>query len=134
MVTLPKKIRTSDGRFLTLLTGGGPVIAEADNPGALNQIWDIPGLDVEESTIQNLGYPRPQPFAVLDGTGSTVVGGQPSIDWKIISEDGSNFNIRNKVSSDLTWTIAPGIGGKVTLAATNLTDPAQQLVLVPAAT
>ncbi|KIK76949.1 hypothetical protein PAXRUDRAFT_835165 [Paxillus rubicundulus Ve08.2h10] len=133
MVILYKKIGTSDGRFLTLLTGGGPVTAEADNPGALNQIWGIPDLNGEDSTIQNLGYPRPQPFAVLDPAGSTVVGGHPSIDWKINSEDGSNFNI-HKVGSDLTWTIAPGVGSIVTLSAENLTDPAQQLVLVPAAT
>ncbi|KAF9236009.1 hypothetical protein BU15DRAFT_77416 [Melanogaster broomeanus] len=133
MATLLKRIRTGDGRFLTLLTGDGLVTAEADNPDALNQIWNISDLHGEDSIIQNIGYPRPQPFAVLDAAGSRVVGGQPSIDWNVVSADGSNFTIQ-KAGSDLTWTIAPGIGGEVTLAPESLTDPAQQLALVPAAT
>ncbi|KIJ09376.1 hypothetical protein PAXINDRAFT_102260 [Paxillus involutus ATCC 200175] len=147
MATL-RRIKTDDGRFLTLVTEDGPVTAEADNPGALNQIWNIPGISGIQSTMQNLGYIHPEPYAGLGADDTTIVGGQEPIEWNFISAGGHSF-IQNFGS--LTWTIEPGIGstvrdyphgfqapndsilsdGQVKLAAESLTDPAQQLALIP---
>ncbi|KIK76948.1 hypothetical protein PAXRUDRAFT_835163 [Paxillus rubicundulus Ve08.2h10] len=107
-----RKIRTNDGRFLTLLTEDGPVTAEADNPGALNQIWDIPNISGIDSTMQNLGYQNPEPYAGLGADGATIVGGQQPIEWNFISAGGHSFI--QQVGSDLTWTsITPGVGSAV---------------------
>ncbi|KIJ09377.1 hypothetical protein PAXINDRAFT_102261 [Paxillus involutus ATCC 200175] len=129
MATSLQRIMTSDGRFLTLLTKEGPVTAEADNL-AFNQIWDIPTLSSPYSTIQNLGYATPKPYAGLDADGITIVGGQVPLAWNIISSGGNTFI--QKVGSNLAWTIESGIGSTVELAAQSLTDPTQQLTLVAA--
>ncbi|KIK76946.1 hypothetical protein PAXRUDRAFT_835162 [Paxillus rubicundulus Ve08.2h10] len=127
MATTLQRIMTSDGRFLTLLTKEGPVTAEADNL-AFNQIWDIPTLTSTYSTIQNTGYATPRPFVNhgVDG----IIGGQAPLAWTIISSGGNIFI--QQVGSNLTWTIAPGIGNAVEFAPEDLTDTAQQLALVPA--
>ncbi|KAF9236008.1 hypothetical protein BU15DRAFT_77415 [Melanogaster broomeanus] len=129
MATL-RRIRTGDGRFLTLLTKEGVVTAEADNPGALNQIWYIPDIGKINSTMQNLGYRDPKPVAVLGADGTTIVGGQQSIEWNFILTGGHSFI--QQVGTHSTWAIARGIGAAVKLAPTSLEDPAQQLELIPA--
>ncbi|KAF8839174.1 hypothetical protein BDN67DRAFT_1070259 [Paxillus ammoniavirescens] len=149
MTTL-RRIMTDDGRYLTLLTEGGPVTAEADNPGALNQIWNIPGISEIHSTIQNLGYRHPEPYAGLGADGITIVGGQELIEWNLISAGGHSFI--QQVGSNRTWSsTTPGVGsvvrdyphdlrtpndpilsdGQVKLAAESLDDPAQQLTFIP---
>ncbi|KAF9236010.1 hypothetical protein BU15DRAFT_77417 [Melanogaster broomeanus] len=127
MASTLQRIMTSDGRYLTLLTKEGPVTAEADNL-AFNQIWDIPTLASAYSTIQNLGYATPKPFANLGADG--IIGGQVPLAWTIVSSGGNIFI--QQVGSDLTWTVEPEISSTVTLTAASFTDPAQQLVLVPA--
>ncbi|KAF8839171.1 hypothetical protein BDN67DRAFT_970483 [Paxillus ammoniavirescens] len=122
------RIATSDGRFLTLLTVGGPVTAQADNPGALNQIWNIPNYAAHNSTVQNLGYQVPMPFATANA--AAVVGNQAPIAWNFVDAGGNNY--LQQVGTTLTWRAAAGVGGAVTLVQANLTDPAQQLAITPA--
>ncbi|KAF9239632.1 HAD-like domain-containing protein [Melanogaster broomeanus] len=121
MATL-RRIRTGDGRFLTLLTKEGVVTAEADNPGALNQIWYIPDIGKINSTMPNLGYRDPKPVAVLGADGTTIVGDQQSIEWNFILTGG--HSPIQQVGTHSTWAIARGIGAAVKLAPTSLEDPA----------
>ncbi|KIK80998.1 hypothetical protein PAXRUDRAFT_833170 [Paxillus rubicundulus Ve08.2h10] len=122
------RIATGDGRFLTLLTVGGPVTAQVDNPAALNQIWNIPTYDGHNSTVQNLGFQVPMPFAAADGP--AIIGNIAPIAWNFVDAGGNNY--LQQVATGLTWRAAPGNGGVVTLVAANLADPAQQMAITPA--
>ncbi|KAF9236011.1 hypothetical protein BU15DRAFT_64375 [Melanogaster broomeanus] len=83
------RLSTNDGRFLTLLTNDGPVTAEANNPGALNQIWSIPNFANHNSTVQNLGFAPPMPFAISAPAG--VAGGQAPLAWNFVAAGGNNL-------------------------------------------
>ncbi|KAF9236006.1 hypothetical protein BU15DRAFT_64373 [Melanogaster broomeanus] len=120
------RISTNDGRFLTLLANNGPVTAEADNPGALNQIWNIPNFANNNSTVQNLGYAAPMPFAVLVPPAG-VSGGQAPLAWNFVGVGGNNFI--QEVGTNLTWRVGVGNGGMVALTPANFVDPAQQLAV-----
>jgi len=117
------RLSTNDGRFLTLLTNDGPVTAEANNPGALNQIWSIPNFANHNSTVQNLGFAPPMPFAISAPAG--VAGGQAPLAWNFVAAGGNNFI--QEVGTNLTWRTGAGNGGVVTLVPANFVDPAQQL-------
>ncbi|KIJ09372.1 hypothetical protein PAXINDRAFT_17529 [Paxillus involutus ATCC 200175] len=122
------RIAAGGGRFLTLLAQDGPVTAQADNPGALNQIWNIPGFAGNNSPIQNLGYQAPGPFA--NPIAGAVVGDIPPTAWNFIVAGGNNFI--QQVGANLTWTVGPGPGGAVALLPANFADPTQQLGILPA--
>jgi len=97
------KIRTSSGKYLTLLSQSGNVTAQTSN-GATNQTWNIQLAGSSTYTLRNIGYDLATYAYSAGQSGSAVVGSTSSYEWSIVVSSG-NYFILPASDSSLACTV-----------------------------
>ncbi|KAF9236891.1 hypothetical protein BU15DRAFT_63612 [Melanogaster broomeanus] len=102
------KIKTTSGKYLTLLSAGGCLTAESST-GATNQTWDVQPAGSSTYTIRNTGYDTSTYAYSAGQSASPVYGSTSSVEWIIINRNGSNIFL--PASDDaLAWTVEENNG------------------------
>lgn len=118
------KIKTSSGKYLTLLTQNGTLTATTAN-GATNQTWNFQPSG-SNWTISNTGY-NMTTYAYSNGQSAAPVSGNTlSTEWTIVPNSGT-FSIQLGSNSGNAWSV--GSNDQVTLAGTQLQNSGQQFTI-----
>jgi len=120
------KIKTSSGKYLTLLSQTGNVTAQTAS-GATNQTWDVQPAGSSTYTIRNTGYDTSTYAYSAGQNGSAVNGSTSSLEWSIVVSSGNYFFLPASDSS-LAWNVGDNNG--VTLTGKQLTNSSQQFTVV----
>ncbi|KAG1877914.1 hypothetical protein DFJ58DRAFT_740513 [Suillus subalutaceus] len=115
------KIKTSSGKYLTLLSQNGTVTA-ATATGATNQTWNFQPSG-NNWTITNTGY-NLTTYAYSNGQSAASVSGNTlSTEWALVPNSGV-YSIQLGSNSSNAWAV--GSNDQVTLTGTQLQSVAQQ--------
>ncbi|KAF9236888.1 hypothetical protein BU15DRAFT_63609 [Melanogaster broomeanus] len=120
------KIKTSSGKYLTLLSQTGNVTAQTAS-GATNQTWDVQPAGSSTYTVRNTGYDASTYAYSAGQNGSAVNGSTSSLEWSIVVSSGNYFFMPASDSS-LAWNVGDNNG--VTLTGKQLTNSSQQFTVV----
>ncbi|KAF9236895.1 hypothetical protein BU15DRAFT_76497 [Melanogaster broomeanus] len=121
------KIESSTGKYLTLPSITGQVIAKRDS-GALSQQWDVQKQGTSATgpyTMGNRGYDD-HPAAYSTGNDGDTVVGKTDLDteWNIVENKDGSYSI---YVHNCAWTV--GDGGLVNLCPKDKADTRQQFTL-----
>ncbi|KAF9236890.1 hypothetical protein BU15DRAFT_63611 [Melanogaster broomeanus] len=119
------KIKTSSGKYLTLLSQTGNVTAQTSN-GATNQTWDVQPAGSSTYTIRNTGYDTSTYAYSAGQNGSAVTGSTSSLEWSIVTSNGNYFFLPGSDNS-LAWNVQDD--GSVKLNGKQLTNSGQQFTI-----
>ncbi|KAF9236892.1 hypothetical protein BU15DRAFT_63613 [Melanogaster broomeanus] len=119
------KIKTSSGKYLTLLGAAGNVTAQTAS-GATNQTWDVQPAGASTYTIRNVGYDTSTYAYSAGQNGSAVTGSTSSLEWSIVNSSGNYFFLPGSDSS-LAWNVQDD--NSVKLSGKQLTNSGQQFTI-----